>query len=276
MRDSRDVRDSRNGGSSEGPLRVLCFGGGVQSTALLLMACEGRLRLDHAIYADTGDDPESVHRVVARARELCGSSGIGFDEVSAGHLMGDMGRSGVNKIPAWVATKDGKGSMPLRRVCTEDYKIIPIRRKVRELLGMPFRGRPRKGLLATKILGISTDEMGRMRRSMHAWYRLEYPLIEMGMSRQDCLAYLEGAGWGDVARSTCVFCPFHTMEDWRRVWPAHRERIVEMERLVQSSPGIKGRAYLTRHLRPIEEVMESGEEGPRVHHEEECFGYCGG
>ena len=43
-------------------IRVLSLGAGVQSSTLLLMAVAGELELDHAIFADTGHEPEPVYR----------------------------------------------------------------------------------------------------------------------------------------------------------------------------------------------------------------------
>lgn len=43
-------------------LRVLSLGAGVQSTAVYLMALHGEIPpLDHAIFADVGEEPEAVY-----------------------------------------------------------------------------------------------------------------------------------------------------------------------------------------------------------------------
>ncbi len=43
-------------------LRILNLGAGVQSTTLYLWAIDGQLEIDRAIFADTGDEPESVYK----------------------------------------------------------------------------------------------------------------------------------------------------------------------------------------------------------------------
>jgi hypothetical protein len=46
----------------------------------------------------------------------------------------------------------------LYRQCTHDYKVIPIQKKIRELLGIKPRHRVKKGQLVEQWIGISTDE----------------------------------------------------------------------------------------------------------------------
>ena len=62
----------------------------------------------------------------------------------------------------------------------------PIRRKIRELIGLRKRQRIPSGATIELWLGISTDEAIRMRTSRDRWIRNRYPLIEARMSRQDC------------------------------------------------------------------------------------------
>ena len=42
------------------PIHVLSLGAGVQSTAVYLLAMEGEIHLDAAIFADTGDEPQDA------------------------------------------------------------------------------------------------------------------------------------------------------------------------------------------------------------------------
>jgi hypothetical protein len=50
-------------------LRLLSLGAGVQSTAVLLLACDGVIPcFDHALFADTGWEPRQVYENLARQR----------------------------------------------------------------------------------------------------------------------------------------------------------------------------------------------------------------
>ena len=86
-------------------------------------------------------------------------------------------------IPVYLKGRDGIG----RRQCTDNYKIRPIRRRIREMLGLMPRQRVPAGTTVELWLGISTDEAIRVRTSRDRWITDRYPLIEAGMSRSDCL-----------------------------------------------------------------------------------------
>lgn len=112
------------------------------------------------------------------------------------------------------AEREGLG----RRQCTSEYKLAPINRKVRELLGAAapdFRRVPR-GRVAEQWIGFSTDEIGRVSDKDGLLYsRKRYPLLDLGMNRVDCQRWLAERGWGDTVKSACLGCPFHGNSGWR-------------------------------------------------------------
>jgi hypothetical protein len=116
--------------------------------------------------------------------------------------------------PATRAEREGMG----RRQCTSEYKLVPIKRKVRELLGAAapdFRRVPR-GQVAEQWIGFSTDEITRVSDNNGVSYiRQRYPLLDLGMSRDDCRRWLTARGWGDTAKSACIGCPYHGNAQWR-------------------------------------------------------------
>lgn len=124
----------------------------------------------------------------------------------------------------------------LRR--TSEYKLAPIRRKIRELLGAAqpnFRRVPR-GRTAEEWVGFSTDEIGRVAEPRVFYLRARHPLLELGMSRRDCQRYLRRAGWGDTAKSACIGCPFHGNRQWREMRDQRPEEwadAVEFDRAIR-------------------------------------------
>ena len=199
-------------------LTVLSLGAGVQSSTLLLMAECGEIepRPDHAIFADTGWEPAAVyqhldwletqtsipiHRV-SNGRNLYDDTwnGVGY----SGHLFTD--------IPVFAIDRDGKTQLS-RRQCTQHYKIHPIQAKVRELLGR--KSGMRNGPTALQLIGISRDEVQRMKPSGKTWIDHAWPLIDAGMTRLDCLRWFESRYTGrPLVKSSCVGCPFHSDAGW--------------------------------------------------------------
>lgn len=66
-------------------------------------------------------------------------------------------------------------------------------------------------------LGISTDEIIRAKPSFESWQVKRFPLIEMRMSRSDCLAWLKRHDYPLPPKSACIACPFHDDTLWRHM-----------------------------------------------------------
>jgi hypothetical protein len=165
-----------------------------------------------------------------------------------------------------------------RRQCTREYKIDPLTRRQRELMGY----KPRQRIPANSCevwIGISTDEAHRMKASRESWVTNRYPLIEQGMSRSDCLAWLERHGYPRPQKSACTFCPYRSDEGWlemKRNDPASwNEAVAVDEALRRNQHELRLRAvpYLHRSLVPLAEADLS--EGQFDLFGNECEGMCG-
>jgi hypothetical protein len=200
-------------------------GAGVQSTTIALLMRDGHLPLvEHVVFADTGWEPAAVYAQLERLAEVFTELGIPLHRVSEGNLRADTinPRHRFASVPYFVLGRDGSHGMG-RRQCTAEYKLSPINRKVRELLGAAppkFRRVP-TGRVAEQWIGFSTDEIGRVSPSRVRYLRPRYPLLELGMSRRDCQRYLERAGWGATAKSACIGCPYHGNQQWRTLRDEH-------------------------------------------------------
>lgn len=252
------------GGKPMKRITYLSFGAGVQSTALLVMSNLGLHecpRADVAIFADTGDEPPWVYENVKRMREW---SKIPVEVVQQGHLSADIisrheGQSPrFAAIPAFTPDKYGNCGM-LRRQCTREYKIQPIERHVRERCGLKKGQRAAGVIAATALIGISLDEVTRMKPSRTPWVVNAYPLVDASLRRADCLRIVREAGLPEPEKSSCIFCPYHSDEFWRRLQMRHPkewehvcnldERFRDMSRSGDTRP-----IYLHRSLRPLREI----------------------
>lgn len=207
-------------------MRLLSLGAGVQSTALALMAAEGSLDpLDGAIFADTGWEPKQVYEHLFKLRDALLMAGVPLHLVANGNLRDDAidPQHRYASIPYFVRNPDGSEGMG-RRQCTSEYKLAPIGRKVRELLGAapPDFKRVPRGQVAEQWIGFSADEIGRVTDAGGVSYvRKRYPLIELGMDRKACHRWLDSRGWTSVAKSACVGCPYHGNAQWRDLRDNH-------------------------------------------------------
>lgn len=258
-------------------LRILSLGAGVQSTAVAILAARGDLpRLDAAIFADTGWEPKAVYEHLGRLdREVLQPAGIPLHRVSVGNIRADAldPSHRFASMPMYVTNPDGSQGMG-RRQCTSEYKLKPILREVRRLLGAPPRedgvpGRVPKGRWAEQWIGISTDEADRALTSKTgvAYARPRYPLLEPsireGLSRADCQRINAAAGFADTPKSACIGCPFHGNHQWRALRdrsPAEWADAVAFDHAIRNGSAranamgkpLRGQMYLHRSRLPLD------------------------
>ena len=284
---------------------AVSYGGGIQSTAIAhlvinkhpeLMAVIDRLP-DCFIFADTGDEPESVYETVDRTSKALEAANIPLyvtrkksphGKSLSEHIKGQVrikSKSQLGLPPLFMDGADGKEGM-FHRECTSDWKIDVIHKKEKELAGLNLRKPAHRngGVYVTQWMGISLDEIQRMRTSKFSWLKNFYPLIEMGWRRSDCIKYLETIGV-TASRSACVYCPFHTNQEWLRLKseePEGWKHAVEFERwmhkqheLGNSIGGMRERAYLHRSRVPLDQCDFTKQKDLFDPMDNECAGVCG-
>lgn len=255
-------------------MSIISLGGGVQSTTMLLMACRGELapRPDVAIFADTGWEPAAVYEHLAWLGSV---SSIPIERVSLGNLRADAIADPPRRAatPPYYVHGNGTNGM-LRRQCTKEYKVTPLRRRVRELLGAA-------GVKQAEMwIGISIDEAYRMRDSNVRYICNRYPLIEARMTRANCIAWCEGNGYPRPPRSACIGCPYHSDAEWRAIKsrPGEWRDVLEFDEAIRRLPRINGDVFLHRSCRPLADVDLSTAEDhgqQSMMFGQECEGMCG-
>lgn len=254
--------------TAEPASRILSLGAGVQSTTCLLLSALGELpKLDYAIFADTGWEPSAVYRHLDEVeRRIARPANIPILRVSSGNIRSDALDPGHRfaSMPLYILNRDGSPGMT-RRQCTGEYKIKPIKREVRRMLGYPHPARVPRGVYVEQWIGISTDEFHRAKDSDVKYTRHTFPLIDLGLSRQDCLKLLAEHGWGSTPKSACLGCPFHGNAQWRQIRdgsPDEWQDVVEFDAAIRAgnaranSEGrpLLGQAYLHRSRLPLDQA----------------------
>lgn len=142
----------------------------------------------------------------------------------------------------------------LRRQCTSEYKIRPIQKLVKELTGCSMHNP------VTQWIGISTDEIQRMREPKERYMKFRYPLIEKRMGRSDCVNWLKNNNFEIPTRSSCVGCPFHDEHEWKALTPEEFEDACKFDEQKRENgmthPNrdknfFSDRVYLHRSLKPL-------------------------
>ncbi len=257
---------------------VLSLGAGVQSSVMALMAAKGELSPmpDCAIFSDTQWEPQGIYD---HLEWITPQLPFPVYIVTAGDIRKDLiaGKNSTGQdftsVPVFVPG-NGMG----RRQCTMEYKIRPIRKKIRELLGVKRGERVKKGTLVNVWMGISTDEMIRMKDSQDLWINHQFPLIDNNMSRDDCMVWW-GKHYGDrkLAKSACIGCPYKRNDQWldmKKNDSVSWEDAVEVDNAIRNVRGKE--QFLHRSCKPLNEVeLEIQEKNTLSGFLEECDGMCG-
>lgn len=224
---------------------------------MALMAARGEIgpMPDAAIFADTGWEPQAVYDHLAWMMSP-GVLPFPVHIVSAGNIRDGLVAGGQGKrwasIPAFTA-----GGGLLRRQCTKDYKLVPLRRKVRELVGLVRKRSPAQPVVEQWI-GISLDEAMRAKPYREAWVVNRFPLLEGKISRADCLAWMSKNGYPTPPKSACIGCPFHSDEMWSELKersPAEFADAVEVDRSIRTGyRNMREELFLHRSLVPLDQV----------------------
>jgi len=259
-------------------MNILSFGGGIQTVAMALMCIEGDIPMpDASVFADPGWEGEATYEYLSWFIPYCEGKGMKFKVVSTGNIRVDAldTKKRWATMPLFTKDEQGKKGM-LRRQCTNDYKIVPVYREVRKLLGLKKYQRTKNP--ANVWLGISTDEVTRMKPSRVGYVKNYFPFIENNISRAKCIKYIEDKGFHLPPKSACVGCPYHSDTFWESLsknMPKEFEDACEFDRLIRgnSKKGMKCPMFLHRSCKPLIEVDFT--QGQSSLFDEECEGYCG-
>jgi len=192
------------------------IGLGVNSTAILALIKLGRLKFDnpYAVFADVGAEKPETYEYLKYLKKVS-----------------------PLKIIVVKATNEKKGNLyqyckkskilPQRfmRWCTHRWKRSPLEK---------FRKSKLKEDEQFKIvIGIAYDEKHRATRWMSDEHS-SFPLIDLKMSRRDCINVIKEVGWKVPVKSGCWFCPFAPLEEFAQLKKNNRElydELCEMEKV---------------------------------------------
>lgn len=245
------------------------FGGGRQGTAIAMMLVRHpevfeSLPYDlpqHIIFADTGREPKAVYQNVERVGNLLAGAGFNFYVVSNGKV-GETDR-GKRVLPLFTRPENSPKSQVgmTTRQCTTEYKIEPIRAKIKEIMGVK-KGRPfPKGLQIETWLGISLDEIQRAKPSSVRWETCRYPLVDLRLTASACIAYVKQELGYEPPKSACDICPMRSAAGWQNMAiedPESFETAVTFDRSIRHGV-TKYPAYLHRWGVPLEDAITPGQ-----------------
>jgi hypothetical protein len=241
---------------------VISYGGGVQSSALVVLAASGELPMRTALFANVGDNSEHP-ATITYVRDVMTpwAAARGVEVVTLNRrkrdgsietLFGRLTKPGSRSLPIPVRMPDT--GAPGTRSCTTDFKIRVLAKWLKA------HGATASAP-ATVAIGISWDEIERLgNRKLSGFETVVYPLIDRRLTREDCKRIIERAGLPVPPKSACYFCPFHRPSAWsamRTHEPALFQQAVDVEALLLERRREIDRdpVYFTRFGKPLAEAI---------------------
>lgn len=261
-------------------MKVFSYGGGVQSTAALVLAANDRIDYKTFLFCNVGDDsehPDTLLYVRSVAMPYAKQKGIALQELNATRF------GEPETLYQRLLRPDRSVGIPVRmsngapgnRTCTKDFKIMVVARWLRQ------HGAD-KDNPATVGMGISLDEYQRMRSDSGIPYELlDYPLIEQRLDRQACINIIRDAGLPVPPKSSCWFCPFHSLRRWQEMREDEPELFWKAARLEEwlnekrTNILDKDKVWLTRKLVPLAQATTEYVQDDLFDGDDACeSGYC--
>lgn len=270
-------------------VHVISLGAGVQSSTMALMAAKGEITPmpKAAFFADTQAESEAVYNWLDWLEKQ-----LPFPvyRVTAGNLTRTIttvkqkkdgsGFYVENSLPTYNKKPDGStGHAP--RQCTYTFKIEVLDKSTRRFANVK-RGQKHVGVV--HWIGISRDEVSRMKPSRHPSIEHRWPLVDMEMRRSDCLLWMERNGFPKPPRSACIYCPYHSNAEWlnlKQNFPKEFNEAVNVEKAYQEAKtftSLRGIPFFHRSLKPLNQVSfgeEDDDDDDDDQFQNECEGMCG-
>lgn len=228
---------------SDDLLRVVSFGGGVNSTAVLLGMYERGDRPDAILFADTGGEKPKTYEHVDLISRWCESHGmpsitrVSYSESSHGSLEKECINNGTLPSKAF-----GFGG------CSQKWKRAPMDRWIARW--QPATEAWVRGKKVARLIGIHAGEHRRGKIPDDDKYTYRFPLREWGWGQQECESVIRRHGMSVPIKSACFFCPAMRKAEVLALSKEHPdlfERAVHIEKNAKECDGLEVVKGLGRH-----------------------------
>mgnify|MGYP003134606335 CR=1 FL=1 len=224
-------------------LTVLSFGGGVNSTGLLVGLVERSVPVDRILFADTGAERPDVYRHVEEVSQWAQRSG--YPAIETVRWMRKrttyLAESGtfLSLEQFCIKTKSLPSLAYGMKGCSVKWKAQVQDGVVKDW--KDARQRWERGEKVVRLLGYDAAEAHRAAKDRdNKWFAFRYPLIDWDWDREDCQEAIARAGLQPAAKSACFFCPAHSEKEIAqlgRLYPELLQRALAIEENAESNAG---------------------------------------
>lgn len=179
---------------------VVAYGGGVNSTAMLVEMSRRSIRPDLILFADTGGERPETYLAIHTVSKW--SISVGFPSIQTVYA---TFQGEVEFLEAACLRKRMLPSIAYGfKSCSLKHKVEPQDKYCNSW--HPAVVCWKTGGKAVKYIGYDAGELRRAKITSDEKYVYHYPLIEWNLYREDCMEICKSEGL-PTAKSSCFFCP---------------------------------------------------------------------
>ena len=216
---------------------IVAYGGGTNSTALLVGLLEQKEKPDLILFADTGGEKPHTYEHINKVSAWCKANG--FPSVTTVRHRDKEGRE-LTLEERCLAQRALPSLAYGFKSCSDKHKRRPQDSFVNAWA--PAQAEWLAGDKVVKLIGYDADEPHRAKTYDDTKYTYRYPLIEWGWGREECVAAISRAGLQQPGKSSCFFCPSSKKAeilDLAARYPALKDRALLLEANAELS-SVKG------------------------------------
>jgi len=224
-------------------MNIASYGGGTNSTAMLIECVNKGVEVELILFADTGGEKSHTYKYIKTFSKWLVAHGMPEIITVRTHLESLYEDCMKNKCLPSVAYGF--------KSCSDKWKIRPVDKYIRKTY-------PDQKII--KIIGIDGDESHRAIDSRNKWSVNKFPLIEYEWGRRECIEAIEKAGLPSPGKSACYFCPSSKASEVKALaiqYPELAERALAMEANAEltSIKGL-GRNWAWKELLATDDMFE--------------------
>jgi hypothetical protein len=209
-------------------MNIVSYGGGTNSTAMLIECVKRGVQVDLILFADTGGERPNTYNYVKLFSEWLVANGMPeIITVKKVRANGEVLTLEQNCIEKNMLPSIAYGF----KSCSQKYKIQPLDKYVNNWPAA--KAIWDKGEQITKLIGYDAGESHRTQKDYSDnKYNFWYPLVEWRMGRDECVRSILDAGLCLPGKSSCYFCPNSRPSEIKHlsvVYPELMDRALAME-----------------------------------------------
>lgn len=234
---------------------IVSYGGGVNSTALIIYLVKNKFPLDYVVFADTGDEMPETYEYLKVMRKYLDKKKIPFEIVmnrKREALSDKCLRRRVVPSQVW-------------RWCTRDFKVLPIHKFYRTFKCHIYQ-----------YMGIDYDEFLRMKPAKPDYVTNLYPLVDYKIGREECVKIIKKVRLPIPVKSGCFFCPYNNLERWKVLYEKHPDLYKYARKIEENGKHMPKQKLAPRKytLKKLEKELKQNKLLPMIHVESPCGGEC--